>query len=504
MLFSALLAAAVLSGAEPDVLWSSVTSGGVYCSTEMGDLNGDMVPDVACGVNSWDSDPTVWAVSGTDGSVIWTSSSHKGIYQNEGFTGVPDVNEDGMMELLMATPGGYAPPGRCLYLISGADGATLWEWAACEIMPSYTGWGYSCCLLDDITADGTDECIGGFGTSGSSGTGLVACINGATGDSIWTQWIPDAAEALHQYIDANADEVNDLLLAVGGNSYTAETARLVSGADGSTLWQKNPGGDCMSICLVERPDTWPSAVFCTFSGTVACYDAGGTPQWDYDGSGMYLDVRGGPDVNGDGIGDVALAADNGGAMCLSGSDGEVLWTVYTGSSTWSVAWVVPVILEGNPVPCVAAGSVNGKKVVLINALTGETVWEMSFPERVYSVSAAALEYQSPVVIAGLQDQQPLPDHAWALVSSSQTGIPPDEISGGIFSALNPARGSISFVLSGDEPADISCYELSGRLVFRRSCLPGTERLNSPSLPPGVYLLRVSSHSAEETHRLTVL
>lgn len=497
------LTVSALLGAEPDVLWSAVTSGGVYCSTGMGDLNGDSVPDLACGVNFWDGEPTLWAVSGINGETIWTSSLHNGIYQNEGFTWFPDVTGDGMLELLMATPGGYAPPGRCLYLISGADGSTVWEWAACEVMPSYTGWGYSCCRVDDITGDGIDEAVGGFGTSGSSNTGLVVCINGATGDSVWTQWIPDAAEALSPFTDADGDGVNDILLAVGGNSYTTNTARLISGADGSVLWQKDPGGDCMSIGLVERPDTWPFAVFSTFSGTVACYDGGGTLIWDYAGSGMYLDVRGGPDVNGDGVGDVALAADNGGTICMSGADGEILWTSSTGSSTWSVAWVNPVIIQGTPVPCVASGSVNGKKVLLINAITGDTIWEMEFTERVYNVSVITLDLASPVVIAGLQDQQPLPDHAWALASSIETGIEPAEPEGS-FNGTNPCTGSLSFSLSGDEPADIQCFDLSGRLVFQGTYSAGGADHHSPELLPGVYLIKVSTSSAEEIHRLTVL
>lgn len=493
-----------LFSAEPQVLWSGVTSGGVYCSTEMGDLNGDGVPDIACGVNFWDSQPTIWALSGADGSTIWTSSDHKGIYQNEGFTGVPDMDGDGLMDLLAATPGGYEPPGRCLYLISGADGSTVWEWAACEIMPVYTGWGYSSTLLEDINGDGVDECLGGFGTSGSSNTGLVACVNGASGDSLWTVWIPDAAEDLHQFIDADADGVNDILLAVGGNSYTGETARLISGADGSTLWQRDPGGDCMSVGLLERPDTYPLAVFSTFSGTAACYDAGGSLQWDHYGSGMFLDVRGGADVNGDGTGDVALAADNAGAVCISGDDGEILWSVYTGSNTWSVAWLDPVILDGMPVPCVAAGSVNGKKVVLINALTGETVWETEFQERVYNVSAVDLGMASMTVIAGLQDQQPLPDHAWALAGSMETGIGHGEPSGSLFSAANPTHGSIVFHTDWEGSMDVECFDLTGRLVFTETVQSSPGGRSTRSLAPGIYLLRVTGGGTTEIHRVTVL
>jgi len=494
---------AVLS-AEPDVLWTAVTSGGVYCSAEMGDLDGDSVPDVACGLYYFDSEPTLWAVSGADGGTIWTSSEHNGIYQNEGFTWFPDVNNDGKREILMATPGGYAAPGRCLYLISGADGTTIWEWASCAVMPSYTGWGYSCCSGDDVSGDGVDECLGGFGTSGSSNTGLVVCINGASGDSIWTQWIPDAAEDLNRFIDADDDGIDDILLAVGGNHYTGETARLLSGADGSVLWQRDPGGDCMSIGVLERPDTWPLAVFCTFDGTVACFDAGGTLQWNYTGSGMYLDVRGGPDVNGDGWGDAALAADNGGTLCLSGLDGSVLWSVNSGSNTWSVAWVDPVLIEGIPVPCVAAGSVNGRKAMLINALSGEVVWETEFSERVYNVTAVPLGLPSPVVIAGLQDQQSLPYHAWALASSVESGVETSPFSGSLFQAVNPSSGTIFFSVAAPGDVFLECYDISGRRIFGGTYRGDGTRHTSQEIRPGVYLIRIITAEEEEVHRITVL
>ena len=492
----------VLIHAEPDVLWSAVTSGGVYCSTEMGDLNGDGVPDAACGVYYFDNEPTVWAVSGADGSTIWTSSSYNGIYQNEGFRGIPDITGDGKKELLIATPGGYAPPGRCLYLVSGSDGSTIWEWAACQVMPSYTGWGYACCSVDDMTGDGVPECIGGFGTSGSSGTGLAACINGSTGDSLWTVWQPDAVETLCSYQDVNNDSYADILVGIGGNHYTANTARLLSGADGSILWEKNPGGDCMSIGLVEKADTWPFPVFCTFDGTAVCYDGGGMQQWDYSGSGMYLDVQGGPDVNGDGTGDIALAADNGGVVCLSGEDGTVLWTYPSGTNTWSVDWATDVILQGTPVHCVAAGSVNGRVVTLVNAVTGLQVWEMPFTERVYDVSVMDLGYPSPVVIAGLQDQESLPYHAWALATSLETGIE-SAVSNGLISVVNPVHGAVQFRVLSDTGVSVVCFNLSGRMVFQGNYASETS-FSSPPLSAGMYLLKIDSGGEIETLRVTVL
>lgn len=140
-------------------------------------------------------------------------------------------------------------------------------------------------------------------------------------------------------------------------------------------------------------------------------------------------------MNADGVGDVALAADNAGVICFSGADGSILWTYPSGSNTWSVAWVDPVIIEGFPVPCVAAGSVNGRAVTLINAITGEALWEMPFTERVYNVSAISMGLASPVVIAGLQDQESLPTHAWALASSTESGVH-DEAEQGESSAVS--------------------------------------------------------------------
>lgn len=492
----------MLLAGEPQVLWSNVTSGGVYCSVDMGDLNGDGVNDVVCGVNFWDSEPTLWALSGSDGSVIWTSDAHKGIYSDKGMAVFPDLTGNGGNELLLATPGGYAPPGRTLRLVSGTDGVTLWEWAPCMVMPQYTGWGYSCQVLPDLTGDGIPEAAGGFGTAGSSGTGLLACVNGSSGDSLWTSWQPDAVTALALFADVNGDGSQDLLAAIGGNGYTSQTARLFSSADGTLLWQNSPGGDCMAVTTVDRVDTHPLAVFSTFNGKVACYDSGGTLQWSYDGGGMYLDVRGGPDINGDGVGEVALAADNGGVICFCGATGEILWAYPSGANTWSVEWVNPVLLEGEQIPCVAAGSVNGRKVTLINALSGEPVWEASFDERVYNVSVAYLDLPSPVVIAGLQDQQATPHHAWALASSMELSVPETGSPGGPL-LRNPSGSVFHFLESPAAPMTVTVFDLAGRVVHLSRLARGDSAVPH-GLGPGCYLVRFQTGEEVLLEKVTVL
>jgi outer membrane protein assembly factor BamB len=468
----------------------------------MGDLNQDGVADVVSGVNFWDDEPTLWALSGSDGTVLWTSDAHNGVYSDEGMVVFPDVTGDGKSELLMATPGGYAPPGRTLRLVSGGDGALVWEWAACEVMPVYTGWGYSCAVLPDLTADGIPEVAGGFGTSGSSNTGLLVCLNGATGDTLWTVWQPDAVASMASYMDVDGDGYGDVLAAIGGNSYTTHTARLYSSVDGSLLWQANPGGDCMSVSSVDRTDTHPLAVFCTFNGRVACYQAGGAPAWSYEGSGMYMEIHGGPDLNGDGTGEVVLAADNGGVMCLDGYDGGMKWTFPSGPNTWSVAWVDPVLLDGQETPCVAAASVNGRSVSLVNALNGELVWQMPFDERVYNVSVAVLDYPSPVVIAGLQDQQSTPEHAWALASSIELGVA-EGPGAALPSMRNPSTHELAFASPLEIAVTVSVFDLSGRLVLRERMDPG-ESVLPHDLGSGCYLVRFESSQGVERAKMTVI
>ncbi|MBD3370402.1 PQQ-binding-like beta-propeller repeat protein, partial [Candidatus Fermentibacteria bacterium] len=492
-----LLLIAVLSAA-PDTLWSNVTSGGVYSSVPLEDLNGDGTHDVVCGVNFWDSEPTLWAISGATGDTIWTSDQCKGIYQDEGLTALPDIDGDGKMDILVATPGGYDPPGRSLLVVSGATGQIVWQWSAYQHMPGGTGWGYSCCTVDDWTEDGIQEVVGGFGTTGSAGTGCAACLDGSSGDSLWTYSAIDAVEDVMAVPDVTGDGYAEVCLGIGGNSYADDTMVLLDGVTGTPLWESSGNGDVMCLTLVDRPDTTPLLVSCTFNGYVTALDQAGGPVWFVETfSTMLLDIESGPDVDGDGVQDLALAGDDDGTYCLSGVDGDNIWAYPTGASTWSTVWAESVLVDGEPTACVFSGSVNDRKVSLLDAIDGTLVWEESFTERVYNVSVSpSLDgLPSPTLLVGLQDQQPLSTHAWAFSSSLETSCPeepecPVEHSGDLWVA-NPVYGeSLRLTVPFEARCRVSLYDLTGRVVLRETAIGPRVELEAPGLGAGIYMLGV--------------
>lgn len=496
----------ILAASAPDTLWANVTSGGVYSTVEIGDLNGDGVPDVASGVNFWDDEPTLWCLSGADGNTLWTSGHYNGIYQDEGLAGVPDMNGDGYEDILMVTPGGYAPPGRCMILVSGLDGSLIWQWSAYQNVPTGAGWGYSCCLMEDQTADGLPEFLGGFGSTGSSNTSVAVCLNGASGDTLWTRTAADAVEDVLAVPDVTGDGVQEVYLGIGGSSYTDYTLVLVDGSDGSLIWSRNGGGDVMCVSAVDRGTTVPWLVSSSFSGEVQCYNLGGDSLWARQIGGMLLDVEAGPDLNGDGIAEIAVAGDNSGTVCLDGATGTTLWSYPTGSNTWSVAWADSVYTGGLWVPCVVGGSVNGRRVTLVDAFTGDLIWEQTFTERVYNVSTMYMETvsPSPIVLAGLQDQQSQPYHAWAFLSSEETscGEHQDEIFTGNTVQRNPSEG-IMILTPPEGEWNCGIYDISGRLVWSDR-LSGEETVDVSSWNSGCFLVVLSDGAVELKQTVTVL
>ncbi|MBD3277915.1 MAG: hypothetical protein GF388_06425 [Candidatus Aegiribacteria sp.] len=216
-------------------------------------------------------------------------------------------------------------------------------------------------------------------------------------------------------------------------------------------------------------------------------------------------MEAGPDLNGDGISEIAVAGDNAGTLCFDGATGNTLWSYPSGSNTWSVAWADSVYMAGVWTPCIVGGSVNGKRITLCDAFTGDLIWEQSFTERVYNVSTMYMEtlYDCPIVFAGLQDQQSQPFHAWAFLSSDGTSV---EGNNGVISpaviAASPACGVLLLTPpEGEWTAGV--YDLSGRLLWRDEIASQTS-VDVSGWSAGCYLLRMNRGDLELRRTLTVL
>jgi hypothetical protein len=265
-----------------------------------GDVNADGTPDYLV------SGPgRVVAYSGKDHSVIreWNIP---GIFFGADVDGAGDVNGDGYGDVLVGAP--YASftfyrAGR-VYVFSGKDGSMLW-YRDGQAEEDFLGYGVGKVGLLD--GDAAPELAVSAYKGGKANRGQVYVLSGATGSTHMTLQAspPGTAEVFGKFFtsgagDVNSDGIPDIYVGdyadkFGGGEDTG-SAYVFSGADGSLLYKF-------------------------------------TAENKEDGFGP---GRGAGDVNGDGYGDLIIAAymseasgvrKAGKGYVFSGKDGSVLRTM---------------------------------------------------------------------------------------------------------------------------------------------------------------------------------
>ncbi|MEM1055892.1 MAG: choice-of-anchor D domain-containing protein [Bacteroidota bacterium] len=356
---------------QPPVLWSFDTCltnfncgavSGVNQLYETGmvtgiDLNGDSRNDVVIGTEG--ANDHVYALDGKTGEVIWEFGSDTdpflGPYYSVSARPGLDATGDGIPDVVSGT--GTADPegpnpfnNRRVYFFDGATGTVLWDVSIG--LPNFRTLIYD-------PGTGLDPLIAT--TGGDSGIDVLTALHSSDGTSAWTLdpgFPPFLIEPLV------TDDGEDLLLA--GNS--TQIVRF-DGLTGTEVWRHPIAGTVVwDLAVLPREGSSP---LIAIGSTSAFVDALNAETGDVEWSAFVGDQGFGlavvPDSDGDGREDVAVVGREGTAYLLSGEDGSTIWTYRFGDGTFEqsgeAAVAVPDI-DGNGVPEIAIGTRDGRVLLL--------------------------------------------------------------------------------------------------------------------------------------------
>ena len=346
-----------------------------------GDVDGDGTPDLIIGAfndeNNGFRSGSARVLSGSDGSVLYNFDGDINDSFGASVGGAGDVNGDGRADLIVGAPGNGIGSARTR-VFSGSDGSLLYNF------DGDGSFGVSVSGAGDVNGDGRADLIIGTDNDDNNGSlsGSARVLSGSDGSVLYNFDGDIAGDRFGISVsgagDVNGDGRADLIVGAWGNGPARGKARVLSGSDGSVLYNFDGDspferfGTSVSGAGDVNGDGFPDLIVGAFnddnngstSGSARVLSGSdGSVLYNFDGrsvNGRFgSSVSGAGDVNGDGFTDLIIGApfehDNGStfgsARVLSGSDGSILYA-FNGDSAADQF--------GNSVSC--AGDINGDGV----------------------------------------------------------------------------------------------------------------------------------------------
>jgi len=468
------------------------------------DVNGDGHED-ALAVSEND---TLYCLSGETGDVIWTFTADP-CYITRGLTSVPDLDNDGISDVMLGTIGGT----RKVFAISGATGGIIWQYDTHEYGTG--GWIYEVAPMSDMDGDGITDILAGAGGDAHR----AYLFSGATGTKIWEYSPgPYAVFGIRAVGDLNGDSNPDVVITTGDHVPSAFRTIALNGSDGSELWNillTDTGWTVTPIGDIDSDDVNDVAVGTMDGKVIAFSGVDGTVIWTRNIGGYVVDLYPLPDINEDGIPELLPSGTGMSSFyCIDGLTGDVIWSTPAADQVFtSVA--IPDI-SGDGIWDVVGGTGYSNCIFYaINGVTGDNLWTKDMSSSVES--AWWIEdidnNGSSDILVGLRD-----GWIYALADGNPVGVD-DTIE--IQKELrlyqnypNPFSGSTTISFSATDLnrfSQIKIYNLKGQLVKQFSIVNSQlsikwdgKDFSGKAVPNGVYFYQLKTENYNESKKMLLI
>jgi len=321
-------------------LWTYTITGGSDDSPKsirsIPDITGDTVNDVIIG----SEDDYVRCFNGNasvTGDVLWETFIYAGaVYEENAIAIIDDIDNDGYKDVIVGTAWG----DRSIIALSGKTGQQLWKHDTHEYGGG--GWVYQVFTKYDYNNDGFPDVLAAAGDDGNNtGPHRVYCLDGKTGQTIWSRSTQGAAFSVIGVEDFTGDGLPDVVAGATDAGQTNGRVFGLDGVDGSIKWTFNPSGSS-TWALMQIDDVTADGIkdiaSGDFSGHIYFEDAvsGAQVKNLNVASDIILRFESMGDVNNDGHPDFLVAHSGPVGIVVDGFNGTFLWQKPLSDQSWNV------------------------------------------------------------------------------------------------------------------------------------------------------------------------
>ncbi|MFZ8826333.1 MAG: FG-GAP-like repeat-containing protein [Candidatus Caldipriscus sp.] len=428
-----------LRGTDCSLLWSRNLASGVLTSPAVGELN-PLIPGLEIAVMT--DDGNLYVLSGTDGSILWSVNiGLGGGSANASPPTIFDANGDGVGEVYVV--------GSTIGAYSGTTGIPIWTFSMPGCIAPY-GWTFSSVAIADINNNGQYEVIT---TYDNSGTCYVVALRATDGAFLWSY--PVGYQGNPAIADLDNDGYKEIVVA------TADNMLYALRHNGTLYWSRNMGG---VMIFMNSP-------------TIADLDGDGWKEIVY---GNYL------------------------VHALRGTDGSTIWSYSSRYAAYQVQSrkIADIDNDGQLEVIITAAYGTSPSLEVLNGATGTVKWTYSGPHFFEGLAIGDVDNDGCVEIVAVPDccsntllvfDSPTPVSGCGILGDDEElKVEEERNIGGVYLLVSPAKGGVN--VETGRKAFVEIYTPDGRKVKELE----VDRSAFVELKKGTYIFRVKGHNLYRT------